>query len=210
MSDEVKSEAPVQQPVVDVKAIEDRAAKVAQEAAMRVAEERAEEIANAKLKNFGRQLAGEGAPDPAKQYLEALVTNPIEAIRAVTQKELNSYREEQTRQNQILTDQQVVVGNFAQDYPDLLSKAKLASVEKLAADYERQGMSYRDALRASCEEVVKDLGLKSVKETQISQSYGGLPRGGANFGRTEVRNEEKLSNDFIASMRSKSRAVRHK
>lgn len=199
-------------PQVDIKAIEERVAAAAQSAAMKVAESKAAEIASAKLKEIGRQISGDVQTDHKKEYLDAFLTDPVRAIAAIAKKEVSNLREEQEIKNRVITDQQVVVGAFLGEYPDLNTPKKLAMVEKLAEQYEKSGMSYRDALRASCEDAVKELGLKSVKEVQAAQSYGGLPRGGGftHSGTKPSFDDSKSNNDFIAAMQAKGRAVRHK
>ncbi len=211
---EVKTEAapaPVQ-PAIDVNKIVADATKAATDAATKTAEQSASKIAAQKLEMIGRALTGEKPQDQSEMVLEKFVKDPLRALHTVKEQAKAEIREENAQQETLKETQRVVVMPFLNEYPELQSKTKLALVEKLAEDKQRTGMSYSDALKAACDETVKEFGLKSVSEAQRNGDarFAGLP-GGGGYAPSAPKYDEAKSNDtFLSGMKARANSFRNK
>jgi hypothetical protein len=189
----------------------DAAAKAAGEAATKVAEQKATEVAGRRMQEIGRELAGDKAVDPAKQFLESFVSAPdklLHGLKEVTKREI---REEYARADEVARTQRDVVGPVVKEYPGLNSPNKLALVERLAEQHQANGLSYADALKKAADDTVKEFGLKSVTEEAQNGRVVALPNGGAAFiGGAPKYDEGKSNSDFLAGMKGRMNAFRKK
>lgn len=202
-------------PQIDHQALINSTAKAAADAAGALIEKKSAEIANAKLKEFGKQLAGEPQEDPKERFLKELVNDPgrvLGAVKDSAKREAKSeIREEDSRNQAVKNVQREVVGKAIEEYPELKQGHKLSLLEKLAEDYEGQGKSYRDALDLATKDVVKEFGLKSVSEEQRAGNYAyGVPGGGGHSPGSPVKNEAQSNSDFLSAMRARAASVRKK
>lgn len=201
-----------QSQVVDHVAIAASAAEAATKAAMKTADERATKVAAEKLAQVGRALIGEQPQDVKQQVLQRFVDNPLETMNTITQAATDRAMKQVDARLATESIQRNVVGKHAAEYPELKGPNKLALIEKLAEQYERNGDSYSLALDKACTDTVKEFGLQSVSEAQRTGAalHTGLPGGGGMGSGAPRRDEAKSNSDFMAGMRAKMSATRNK
>lgn len=199
-------------PTIDVAKVAESAAEAATKVASEMIEKKASEIATAQLREFGRKLSGEEAPDPGKQFLESFVSNPAKVLHGIKELTKKEIAEENKAIERVQTTQRNVVTPFINEYPELNSPKKLALVQQLASQKEAAGMSMEQALQEGCEEAVKEFNLKSVSDAAREGNYAatGLPGGGAYRPGAPKFNEAKSNSDFLAGMKSRVTSFRKK
>jgi len=209
MEDENQNQNP--QLPFDPAALAKQVTDAAVTAATQVAEQRAAQAAAAKLQAAADVLVGRKA-DPSEAILNEFVADPMKFGKVISEATEERVLRRIQQQEMAKEQQRAAVMPFVEEYPELKTPTKAALIETLAEKYERQGKSRVDALKAACEDTVKDYGLKPQSEKRKEQAalYAGLPGGGGFTGGSPARNEQKSQSDFIASLRAQSAAVRTK
>ena len=203
---------PTSKPEVDVAAIAKSAAEAATKAAMADADARAGKVAAEKLAQVGRALIGEPTENVHDKIVKDFVSDPLKVLRTVAQSATDNAVKIMSDSRKLEDTQRAVVGAQINEYPELNSPNKLALVEKLADQYQAEGMSYSEALKKGCQDTVKEFGLKSVSEAQRAGAahYTGLPGGGGVGAGAPRRDEEASKMDFMSSMKNKMNSFRNK
>lgn len=195
-------------PQVDMAAIAKQVSEVASQEAIKIAKEEAQKMVSSTLKSVAGQLVGEsGDESPNKKILEHFVKDPVGFL--TVNNEHVEKRTTEKLQEQMMRERAYdrVVTKFTNEYPGLDNPKKIKAAQAYATEHLQAGKTYEEALKAGCEEAVKEFGLKSVKEEQ--QSFG-LPSGGGARGQQSSFNPEKSSADFIQNQRERLNSFRKK
>ena len=195
-------------PQIDPQKVAEAAATAAAEAAGKMAEKKAAEIASAKLKEAARVLTGEPSKSQADTLLENFAKDPAKLLGAVKEATKREIRQEQAQIEAIRSTQLSVGNKYIREYPEINTPARIAMVEKLAEQAERNGESYEAALDKGFKDAIKEFGLKSVSEHQALGTHVGLPGGGGMAPGAPKHDEQKSQSSFLEGMRTRMRSFR--
>lgn len=196
-------------PAVDAAAIAREAASEATKAAAQLFKEQSANIAKATREEIARSISGEKPKPKEQELLETFAKDPAQVLHRLKEMTKDELRNEERQRNEIRETQRSIVAPFVEEYPQLTGK-KLSFVEKIAEQYEAQGVPYSEALKKGCEEAVKEFGLESVTEAQKKAGYRavGLPGGGGMSMGAPAFDEKKSESDFLSGMKARHSAIR--
>jgi hypothetical protein len=191
---------------IDTDALAKRAGEAAAKAAEEISKRNAQEV-SARLQHAAQIISGEKPRNQRDDLLENFASSPEKVFRAVADIAKKELREEMSAEDWRRSTQFNILSKVVQEYPQLNSKNKLALVERLSDQYERNGMSLQDSLQTACKEAVAEFNLEKV---DISQQYG-MPSGGAGgSSTTPQKTDAQAGMDFVQMLKDRSMATRRK